>query len=120
MDAVEIGLITLMAALIGLIGYFIHGFRSDLSDLKGDLSDLRGDLSGLRTEIKSELSEVRGEIGEVRGELSEVRGELSEVRGEIGEIKAVQAIHGQMLASISQKQSEHGERIARLEGAADR
>ena len=44
-----------------------------------------------------------------------LRDDIAQVKGEVSDMRAVQSEHGERLARIEATQTEHGERLARLE-----
>ena len=113
MEAAIIGV--LGAGLLGLLGIFLQGMRSDIRAL-GERIDARFDESEGRLLARIELGEGRllTRIDALEAAVVVLRQDLGEVKERLASIEATQQAHGLLLARMM----SHGERIASLEGAA--
>ena len=113
MEAAIVGV--LGAGLLGLLGIFLQGMRSDIRAL-GERFDVRFEEGEGRLLARIEEGEGRllARIGALEAGDAQTHQDLGEVKERLSRIEATQDAHGQLLAHMM----SHGERIATLEGAA--
>ena len=112
MEAAIIGV--LGAGLLGLLGIFLQGMRSDIRAL-GERFDARFEQGEGRLLARMEEGEGRllARIEALEAAYTQTHQDLAEVKERLARIEATQEAHGRLLAHML----SHGERIAAPEGA---